>query len=81
MSFYPKAGLSISRYDINDPNSDYRRFEPLYDTSNQSKVLFNPLIGAGISWQLRKRLKLEFEYLHTFELDLNQALISLNYQY
>jgi len=80
-SLYPKAGLSISRYDINKPDTNYLRYQALYDTSDQEKILFNPHLGLGLSYDITKDFQFDFEYLYTFELDIHQTLLSLNYQY
>ena len=81
LSFYPKAGLSVSRYDIDDTDSNYLRFESLYDTNEESDVLFNPHIGIGFNYKLNNNFNFDIEYLRTFELDLNQVLVNLNYEY
>jgi len=81
LSFYPKAGLSISRYDIEDKDLNYIKFQNSYDTSDQSELLFNPHAGFGFDYLLNKNFHFGVEYLHTFELALDQVLLNLNYEY
>jgi len=81
LSFYPKAGLSISRYDVDDKDLNYIKFQNSYDTSNQSELLFNPHAGFGFDYLLNKNFHFGVEYLHTFELDIDQVLLNLNYEY
>ena len=81
LSFYPKAGLSISRYDVDNKDSNYLKFQNSYDTSNQSEILFNPHIGFGFDYLLNRNFHFGVEYLHTFELALDQVLLNLNYAY
>ena len=81
LSFYPKAGLSISRYDVEDKDLNYIKFQNSYDTSDQSKLLFNPHAGFGFDYLLNKNFHFGIEYLHTFELDIDQVLLNLNYEY
>jgi len=79
LSFYPKAGLSISRYDVENKDLNYIKFQNSYDTSDQSELLFNPHAGFGFDYLLNKNFGVE--YLHTFELELDQILLNLNYEY
>jgi len=81
LSFYPKAGLSISRYDVENKDSNYLKFQNSYDTRNQSEILFNPHVGFGFNYLLNKNFHFGVEYLHTFELELDQVLLNLNYEY
>jgi len=81
LSFYPKAGLSISRYDVEDKDLNYLKFQNSYDTSDQSEILFNPHIGFGFDYLLNRNFHFGVEYIHTFELALDQVLLNLNYEY